>query len=141
MRPPEATIQNDSGTIQITLAQLNAAIAAAFKPEPAYPQPPTVSASGPELLVRISLAGDKTGLLTLAVTTVQTTRGGVLELRAVGLDGVLPSDTLVVKQAQTLVQSALEGLIQQAVTRKASAIEYLDASLAQGVITVSVRFP
>lgn len=111
--PVRATLANGAASITITAAQLNHALKEAWRQGMALDYPPVVTFKDGLLLTEMRI---KMKLVTLQLTLgmVSTTKGNVLDLRAVGVSTIDGVTTTQIKQGQALVQTMIEWLIYQA---------------------------
>jgi hypothetical protein len=111
--PVRATVANGAASITITTAQLNQALKGAWRPGMAMDIAPFVTLNSGLINVEMRIQM-KLVSLQLALTTVSTTRGTVLDMRAVSVSNSSGLTTTQIKQGHALVQTMLEWLVYQA---------------------------
>lgn len=133
--PVRATQENGAASITITQAQLNQALKGAWRQGMALDDAPSVTFKDGLLVTEMRI---KTKPVTLKMTLsmVSTTKGNVLDLRAVAVSNLDGLTTTQVKQAQALVQTMIELLIYQAASGQP--LNYAGVTVVGDVITITL---
>lgn len=133
--PVRATLAQGITSITITTAQLNNALKEAWRSDMALDYPPVVEFSD-GLIVTDMRIKMKLIKLKLSLTMVSTTKGNVLDLRAVSINNTDGLTTTQIKQGQALVQTMIEWLIYQAAGTVQ--LNYSGVSIASNTITITL---
>jgi hypothetical protein len=133
--PVRATQENGAASITITQAQLNQALKGAWRQGMALDDAPSVTFKDGLLVTEMRI---KTRPVTLKMTLsmVSTTKGNVLDLRAVAVSTLDGLTTTQVKQGQALVQTMIELLIYQAANGQP--LNYAGVIVGNDVITITL---
>lgn len=111
--PVSASVANDTVTIRISAAQLNKGLTETFRPDSTLDRAPVARFEDGLIWVDLQVGG-RPITLTLTASALATTKGSILDLRAVAVSTLGSTTTIQVKQGHTRVQTMLELLIYQA---------------------------